>query len=233
MESMIKASDLLLSKIRLHEGDRGYVSDLLFDDEDWSLRYLVADIRPWSSDEKKNLLLNPQSILKLDARRSEISFDLSEADLSHLPDIHTDKPVYLQHLESIKKLKDAGVSTGRDQASETASPHGFGARHADRDSFGNTHLRSFREIRGYSIETADSKGIGCIKDFCTDSKVLQIEYLVSTENLIVAPDWISQVSFVNEQIRLACSREILMTHQDPEKWSFKKEKDYLHLSPKE
>jgi len=57
---LIEASDIKGFKIAATDGSVGTVADLLFDDESWTLRWVVVDTGTWLSGRK---VLLPVSVL--------------------------------------------------------------------------------------------------------------------------------------------------------------------------
>ena len=59
---LIKASDIKGFKITATDGSIGTVTDFLFDDESWTLRWIVVDTGTWLSGRK---VLLPVSVLRM------------------------------------------------------------------------------------------------------------------------------------------------------------------------
>jgi len=77
----IKASDGLL----------GDVSDFLFDDATWSVRWLVVDTGNWLSGRK--VLLPPTVLGGVDQSAKEFQVKLTKQQVRDSPDIETQRPV--------------------------------------------------------------------------------------------------------------------------------------------
>ncbi len=76
------------------DGRLGTVSDFLFDDASWLVRWLVVDTGKWLSGRK--VLLPPSVLGHLDRERGAFSVRLTMQEIKDSPDIDTDRPVSRQ-----------------------------------------------------------------------------------------------------------------------------------------
>ena len=76
------------------DGRLGTVSDFLFDDAGWSIRWLVVETGNWLSGRK--VLLPPSALKHPDARGREFSVGLTTQRVKDSPDIDIDQPVSRQ-----------------------------------------------------------------------------------------------------------------------------------------
>src|SRR5665213_2163513 len=102
--------------IAASDGDLGTVSDFLFDDTTWLLRWLVVDTGTWLSGRK--VLLPPSVLGHLDPKRREVPVRLTVQQVKDSPAIDTDRPVSRQMETDIydhygwSPYWDAGVYMG-------------------------------------------------------------------------------------------------------------------------
>ena len=89
-----KISDLHGYAIAATDGALGTVSDFLFDDESWRVRWLVVDTGGWLSGRK--VLLPPSALGHIDADGRRFSVRLSRAQVKDSPEIASDQPVSRQ-----------------------------------------------------------------------------------------------------------------------------------------
>ena len=80
--------------IAASDGRLGTVSDFLFDDASWLVRWLVVDTGKWLSGRK--VLLPPSVLGHLDPKGQEFSVRLTMQQVKDSPDIDTDRPVSRQ-----------------------------------------------------------------------------------------------------------------------------------------
>src|SRR5271154_4540342 len=85
--------------IAASDGRIGTVSDFLFDDASWSVRWLVVDTGHWLSGRK--VLLPPSVLGQLDAKEEELSVKLTKQQIKDSPEIDTDRPVSRQMETSV------------------------------------------------------------------------------------------------------------------------------------
>ena len=81
--------------IRAIDGTIGKLDDFYFDDEDWSIRYLVVDTGSWLSGRK--VLISPVMVGHAGWLARRLPVALTRAQVEHSPGIDTRKPVSRQH----------------------------------------------------------------------------------------------------------------------------------------
>jgi hypothetical protein len=216
--------------IEATDGFIGTVSDFLFDDETWALRWLVVDTGTWLVERK--VLIHPSAIETPSyegGRRLAVSLTKEQIEAS--PDIRSDEPVSreielnLYDYYGWSPLWGGGGYFGANSiASPLSSPPLFGnmaagAPEADtlepveRDS----HLRSISISTGYHVHATDGM-IGHIENFLIDDVKWDIRYLIiDTRNLwpgrhvLISPFAVVKTSWSEREIRLNISRETIKT----------------------
>src|SRR5262245_7519140 len=88
-------SDLKGYSLNATDGDIGEVEDFYFDDQKWTIRYIVVDTGRWLQGRK--VLISPRSIGKADRENQLIEVNLSKQQVENSPSIDTDKPVSRQY----------------------------------------------------------------------------------------------------------------------------------------
>lgn len=199
-------------------GDLGSVQDLLFDDERWATRYLVADTGEWWPGEM--VLISPVAIEKPSWAERRLHVALTKEQVKNSPKAALDKPISRQHEMDYFNyygwpyywggmgLWGFGPSP-RDVGNAVAEPHETSADESD------THLRSMNEIRRYHIQATDDE-VGHVEDFIVDDETWKIRYMVAdTRNwlpgkkVLVSPDWISDVNWVEQKVHVDLSRDAI------------------------
>ena len=226
------AKDLLGCSIAATDGDIGQVEDLLFDDDRWTIRYLVVDTGGWFSGRR--VLISPYAITGADQAHRRLPSSVTREQVRSSPDIDTQQPVSRQHERSL--LGHYGYPTyweGGGLWGQALSPQlllpgaeGFGSPAAARDqaqvahaqqaaqeSRGDPHLRSCAHVQGYHIEAQDGD-IGHVHGFLVDDRSWAIRYLiVDTSNwwmgrkVVVAPSWISAIRWEDRKVAVDLARE--------------------------
>ena len=209
----------------------GTVEEAYFDDEQWVVRYLVADTGGWLGGRR--VLISPYAVQSIDWQNCALWVNLTRDQVEGSPGIDTDKPVSRQQEAEYHR------HYGYPQYWPSATFWAWGAmpvisapdprireemetrRRADaRRAGADTHLRSSRAVNGYRIEASDDL-IGHVADFLFDEETWAIRYLVvDTRNwlhgreVLVFPRWIRAVSWSERTLSVALTRQQI--EQSPE-----------------
>ncbi|MGE3649333.1 MAG: PRC-barrel domain containing protein, partial [Reyranellaceae bacterium] len=179
--------------LRATDGSLGSVTDLLFDDQSWTVRWLVVDTA-WLFGRR--VLLAPEALGQPDDAARELPVNLTKDRIKNAPDVDTEKPVSRQHETSLYAyygwapywgvggwaapiLPAPGVPyPAAGGAPGAASREAAELQAAQHDS----HLRSGREVTGYHIRATDDS-VGHVQDLLIDTDAWAIRYvLVDTRN---------------------------------------------------
>jgi hypothetical protein len=224
------ASELIGYTIQATDGDIGSVTRIFFDDERWTIRYLVVDTGTWLRGRR--VLISPLSVRQASWRTRTLYVTLNRDQVKNSPDIDTERPVSRQHELSYLRyysyppywggatLWGTGVVypllVGDRPADAPAeeSPPMSDAQAAD------SHLRDTRVVSGYHIHATDGE-IGHVEDFLLDDEVWAIRYLViDTSNwiggrrVLISPEWVSAVSWADSQVHVTVTRASVKTSPD-------------------
>lgn len=77
--------------IHATDGQIGHLDDLIVDDQNWAIRYIVVDTRNWLPGKK--VLVSPHWIKKVSWADSEVYVDLSREAVRSSPEFDHDAPV--------------------------------------------------------------------------------------------------------------------------------------------
>jgi len=217
--------------IRAKDGSLGTVSDFLFDDSTWKVRWMVVDTGRWLTGRK--VLIYPSAVVSAEYGSREINVSLTKAQVEASPDILQDRPVSRQMQNDLYGYYGwdpmwgggrfgAGMYGGGMGAiaSPLSSPVYFGAsavREAERGDVdhddGDPHLRSIAEVTGYHVHATDGN-IGHVEDFLVESESWGVRYLiVDTSNwwvgqhVLISPYAVKEVDWSDHHIRLDVSRD--------------------------
>jgi uncharacterized protein YrrD len=214
--------------IRATDGLIGKVADVYFDDNKWTVRYLVADTGGWLSDRK--VLITPISIGKADWLNQMLPVSLTKKQVEHSPSIDTHRPVSRQHeveymgyygypfYWSGDSLWGVGAYPGH-----LTLPDAIEAnlkKHSAANAGGHRldhHLRSSSEVIGYHVQATDGE-IGHVSDLLVDERTWAIRYLVvNTSNwwvghhVLVAPKWITDVSWEDSRVHVNVTQKAIQS----------------------
>jgi hypothetical protein len=175
--------------IKASDGDIGTVSDFLFDDATWLLRWLVVDTGNWLSGRK--VLLPPSVLGRLYAKDRVFAVKLTMQQVKDSPEIDTDRPVSRQMETRVYDYYGWSPYWGSGfyiggygymPGAGMTSPY-LGARRRDEEiadaqqERDDVHLRSVEAVTGYHIHASDGE-IGHLEDFLVEDADWSILYLV-------------------------------------------------------
>jgi PRC-barrel domain len=220
-----KASGLHGYAVGASDGRLGSVSDFLFDDASWLIRWLVVDTGKWLSGRK---VLLPVSVLgHLDPERREFSVRLTMQQIKESPDIDTDRPVSRQMETNVydyygwSPYWGAGYNMGGFGfmgGGMAPAPSSQARRHAEeiadaRRSNDDPHLRSIDAVTGYHIHASDGE-IGHVEDFLVEDADWSIHYLVvDTKNwwpgkkVLISPRSAREIDWSGKLVNLDVDRQ--------------------------
>ena len=217
MEMLRSIKSLSGYKIHAKDGDMGKVYEFFFDDEAWTIRYLVIDTGTWLPGRK--VLISPLfAISNPDWKSQTFPVDLTKEQVKNSPEVDVDKPVSRQHQIELHKYYgwpaywSPGVAAGAPPVTPVVTQ--IAKEKATREEEkGDPHLRSTREVTGYHIHATDGE-IGHVEDFIVDDESWIIRYMiVDTRNwlpgrkVLVSPAWVKKVSWSDEMVDVDLSRK--------------------------
>jgi sporulation protein YlmC with PRC-barrel domain len=204
------------------DGEIGEVEDFYFDDETWTIRYLVVKTGGWLSGRK--VLLSPLALQQPDWKNGILPVNLNKEQVKNSPDIDTKKTVSRQHEIELYDhyswpyygAAGAGFYGGMGMGGMVDSRiplEDIIAEQRMENEPGDPHLRSTDEIRGYHIHAADGK-IGEVDDFIVNDENWMINYLIvdtgnwfSGKKVILSTEWINQVKWQDRGVYVGIAKD--------------------------
>jgi len=206
--------------LQAEDGEIGRCKDFLFDDQDWVVRYMVADTAKWLIGRK--VLISPISLGEPDWRTRLFPVRLTKKQIEKAPQLDEHEPVSKQYeMEYYKHygwpyywigahtwgvgampglLYDQTETTTR-EAEEKKEPED------------THHLRDMKEITGYNIQTIGEE-IGVVEDFILDDESWAIRYMVVNtrkwlpgKKVLIAPFWINSIDWAVKNVNVFLSAE--------------------------
>jgi len=197
------------------DGEIGKVKDFYFDDQHWTVRYLVADTGDWL--EERLVLISPYALVSVDEEREIIATNLTKKQIENSPPADSDMPVSRQ-FEVLYHDYYQWPAYWRGSHAWGAYPYPAPVRERIREeeqASWDSHLRTIREIDGYGVGTLDGD-IGHIAEFVIDDKDWAIRYLVvDTRNwwpgkhVLISPQWIARVSWDEHKVYADLSHDTI------------------------
>jgi sporulation protein YlmC with PRC-barrel domain len=207
------------------DGEFGEVTDVLFDDQEWTVRYIVVDTGKFLPGRK--VIIPPQVIEDVDWEGKLLPIGLTKQQIKSSPSLDADAPVSRRHEIELHRffhwepywiggpLSGAVPSSLRQQ-----DPTMFEDEDDDKivEKVGpehepNEHLRSVREVRGYRITSTDGD-IGHVDDFLLDDGTWIIRYLaidtrdwLPGKRVLIHVPWVTEVSWGSSRVSVDLSKE--------------------------
>ena len=203
-------------KLAASDGEIGEVSEFYFDDDHWTVRYLVVETGSWLSGRR--VLIAPNALREVDAQGGAIAVNLTQEQVRNSPPLESDKPVVRQHEEELHRYykrnpywAPGGTVHGLGIPPTTILRPGAYAGFSESlksdlppetsEPKGDPHLRSSAELlSGYTFHTDDGE-IGIAEDFIVDDEDWTVRYFVVRtgvwffgKEVLLALDWIEKIS---------------------------------------
>jgi hypothetical protein len=205
--------------IHATDGELGTVKEFYFDDETWTIRYLIVETGGWLLG--REVLISPISIIRVDWKNNRLDVALTKKQVEQSPNIDIHQPVSRQY--------EADYSAYYAYNYYWGGPYMWGpafypadlskkismeaAKEKVRRESADSHLRSSETVTGYHVESTDG-GIGHVSGFVVDDELWAVRYLeVATRNwlpgkkVLVAPAWILRVSWMDSNVFAFLSEE--------------------------
>ena len=216
--------DLHHLTIQALDGEIGKVVDVLFDDERWTVRYLVVETGTWLFGRK--VLISPIAFDHVKWEAYQLHCNLTCEQIKNSPAVDTDWPVsrqwetvyYSYYGWSSYWNGPGGWGTYGFPGALFSQPFGVGGMMPEKVDArvlepSDSHLRSTKEVTGYHLFATDEH-FGHINDFIVDEETWKIRYLgVSTgdwwpgKKVLMPPDWIVQVNWLDRSVLVDVSRD--------------------------
>jgi uncharacterized protein YrrD len=224
---MNDASLLIDKTMNALDGEIGSVDDLYFDDQTWSVRYLVVDTGKWLPGRK--VLIAPEAIVKPWHHQPVIGIKLTTEQIRSSPDIDTAMPISRvaeellhRHYQwtpywdsTIVPIPPVPPSTPSITIEEDLQEAGKTA-----ESLADVRLRSANELAGYHVKARDGE-VGQVEDLLLDDDVSRILFLVIEvkgwlfgKKVLAGPSLISGVDWATSTVHVNANRQALKSAQE-------------------
>jgi hypothetical protein len=214
-------------KLGASDGEIGCVKDFYFDDENWVVRYLVADTGSWIPG--RLVLISPHALIPLDQGGKVLPVNLTRQQIENSPSIESHQLVSRQYEQEYYRYygwphyrQNEGLS-GMSSSPALASPKLQSREPAtenDRTHERDCHLRSTKAVTGYLIQTTDEI-VGSTTDFAMDDKTWAIRHLIintgnrfSGKKKLISPDQVLRLSREESKVFVNLTREAVLQSPD-------------------
>lgn len=169
------------SSVIATDGEMGSVRNFLFDDQSWTIRYLVVDVGSWLM--RRAAVLAITLVEQPDWAKKTFHVHLTKEQVRHGPDPDTEKPVSRQQEIAMKEYLGLPDSLEDSEFGLLSSSMPTGREYPLRTK-GDLHLRSTSDLAGYEVWATDG-AIGRLEGFIMDDASWHLGYLD-----VKAGDWL-------------------------------------------
>jgi hypothetical protein len=203
------------------DGAIGHVKDFYFDDQNWAVRYLVADTGTWLSG--RQVLISPHAVGNAYQGGKALMVNLTRKQIEDSPSIETHQPVSRQYEEEYYRYfgwpyywQGNGLwGLSGTPILETPPAPQLSERRAASDSQrerADAHLRSAQAVNGYHISASDGI-IGHVCDFMMDDQSWAVHQLViktghrfTGKEILMLVDQVDRISYEDSTVFVKLSR---------------------------
>ena len=209
---------LYRDKIGASDGEIGHVNDFYFDDQNWAVRYVVADAGSWLPG--RQVLLSPHAFGTVHQAGKLLLANLTRKQIEGSPSIDLHKPVSRQFEEEYYRYYGwpyywqgdglwgmSGFPILELPPIIPAAAHGLQPKRAD------SHLRSTRAVNGYHLHATDGI-VGHVCDFMMDGQSWAIRQLViktghrfTGKEVCLPADAVDRISYEESTVLVNLTKE--------------------------
>jgi hypothetical protein len=194
------------------DGEIGRCKDFLFEDEEWVVRYMVADTGKWLPARK--VLISPASLEPPRWADKRFPVRATKEQIEKSPPLQIDKPVTREYEQQLYDYWTNPSLWGG--YSMPATP--YGDMRQARGYYQTINpkardLESTSEVTGFDIQATDGE-IGHVEDFILDDADWMIRYvIVDTRNwlpgrkVLISPKWLREVHWAEKKVSVDMTRE--------------------------
>jgi hypothetical protein len=231
--AMIKKGRFMLRSIKQLYGDKlgasdgeiGQVKDFYFDDQNWVVRYLVADTGSWLAG--RQVLISPHAFGSLHQTGKVLCVNLTRKQIEDSPSIESHKPLSRQYEEEYHRYYgwpyywQGGGLWGMSgfpilEMPPKPLPSGPATAIGSQPKRADAHLRNTQAVNGYHLQASDGI-IGHVCDFMMDDKSWAIGQLViktghrfSGKEVQIPASKVNRISFDDSTVFVNLTKEAIL-----------------------
>jgi hypothetical protein len=197
-----KASRIRGAPVHAIDGEVGRVEDFYFDDDTWTIRYLLVATGSWLAHRP---VLVPPNAIHPEWSVAGLSARLTREQVRNYPEIESHPALSRQHEAQL--LAHYGHQRYWDESSEPAAGVDL-----PRVNSGDDHLCGTREIIGYHLQATDGS-VGHLDDFLFDERwavrylVIDTSNFIGGESVVISPSALHGIDRSNQQMHVALTRD--------------------------
>ena len=219
-----KVSDRKGDDVLARDGAVGRLDDVYFDDERWSVRYMVVDTGGWVAGRR--MLVSPQAVEAGISDPGKLRIGATREQLKDAPGAQTDLPV--AERERMARAKSLGppyywsnpvlwgaIAMPANPAAGVGAAAGPRRTEGVAAEEGDPHLRSSNEVIGYDVQALDGV-LGSVDDFVIDERTWKISGVVVDTTkwwpggeVRVSPQHVERIDWAARKLHVRLSRDEL------------------------
>lgn len=210
MHQLRNLNDLKRCTLRARDGEIGVVREVYFDDQHWTVRYLVVRTGGWLLG--REVLIAPRLIRSVDQEAQLIAVDLTREQVEHSPPVSSEQPVSRHYEAEYYRHYGLDPYWSLDPLGAPGTPRPMPVDTTPLREPAHPHLRSSDEVSGYRIVAHDGE-LGKVEDFAIDDRDWSIGYVVIDtrkwlpgKTVLIAPAWIEAVDWAARSITVDLDR---------------------------
>ncbi|MCI0394457.1 MAG: PRC-barrel domain-containing protein [Chloroflexi bacterium] len=205
-------------KVLATDDEIGQVDDFYFDDQYWTVRYLVVNTGGWLFGRR--VLLSPTALGEPGWAERVLPVALTREQVEKSPAADLAKPVSRQYEMELHTYYGwlpywAGYGSPIAPSALGAYPAAPLVQEEPKRQEGDPHLQSVAEVSGYHIQATDGE-IGHVEDFLAEDDNWFIRYMVvDTSNwlpgrkVLVSPSWVKAIRWSESEVVVDLKRETI------------------------
>ncbi len=218
---LVKAKSLTGYKLSCLDGEIGEVKEFVFDDNEWTIRYLTVETGTWLID--REVLISTTAITAIENENKYIAVKLTRQQIEDSPLLYKATPIsrqfetsyhdyygYTPYWNNWNNWNNRPI-WAPDPKIMSATTAYKSATQGDREL--EPGLRSTGNVRDRKLQALDGE-IGHIADFIIDDENWVIRYLqVDTiswwpsKHVLICPGWIENIGFEDFLVQVSLTRE--------------------------
>lgn len=224
------------------DGEIGKVKEFYFDDETWTIRYLIVDTGNWLFG--RVVLISPDALLTPDWENKLFLVNLTKEQVKNSPDINTELPVSRQEEVKLHAYYPwvAYWGGGSGPLAFGGDPLAIGfisefeKKLTKQDDDADHHLRSTNKVTDYKISALDGE-IGAVEDFILSERKWEIEFLLidtgtwlPQKKVLLSPKLINEINWEDSMVYVETSMPFIKSSPayDPSQLINVVNEDQLH-----
>lgn len=208
MQEIRKVRSLKGLRLKARDDDVGTLKQLFFDDQDWTVRYLLASTGVWFMG--REVLISPKSVIEVDQETDGLVVALSCQQIKDSPEFVAGDTLSREYeadfheyygLDPYWQHDSSRVRTPSADAVEARANRDAGQRLAAR-------LRSSDELTGYAIQACDGE-VGKVSDLLVDDGAWNVRYIevdtgkwLAGSRVLLAPAWVGAIDWTGRIVRI-------------------------------